>query len=97
MSPSPEFRVPETGSNPPIGSDRDSGRDSTGTKSALPVLACLVPVPISVVPVPLGYCHCSKLVPVPICVVPVPLSLFFFSFFFFFCFFVFLFFCFFLF
>ena len=28
-SPSPESRVPETGSNPPIRSDRDSGRDST--------------------------------------------------------------------
>ena len=26
-SPSPEFRVPETGSDPPIGSDRDWGRD----------------------------------------------------------------------
>ena len=26
-SPSPESRVPETGSDPPIGSDRDSGRD----------------------------------------------------------------------
>ena len=26
-SPSPESRVPETGSNPPIWSDRDSGRD----------------------------------------------------------------------
>ena len=27
-SPSPESRVPETGSDPPIGSDQDSGRDS---------------------------------------------------------------------
>ena len=27
-SPSPESRVPKTGSNPPIGSDRDSGRDT---------------------------------------------------------------------
>ena len=27
MSLSPESRVPETGSDPPIGSDRDSGRD----------------------------------------------------------------------
>ena len=27
-SPIPESRVPETGSDPPIGSDRDSGRDS---------------------------------------------------------------------
>ena len=27
-SPSPESRVPKTGSDPPIGSDRDSGRDS---------------------------------------------------------------------
>ena len=26
-SPSPESRVPETGSDPPIGSERDSGRD----------------------------------------------------------------------
>ena len=26
-SPSPESRVPETGSDPPIGSDRGSGRD----------------------------------------------------------------------
>ena len=26
-SPSPESRVPETGSDPPIGSDRDLGRD----------------------------------------------------------------------
>ena len=26
-SPNPEFHVPETGSDPPIGSDRDSGRD----------------------------------------------------------------------
>ena len=26
-SPIPESRVPETGSDPPIGSDRDSGRD----------------------------------------------------------------------
>ena len=28
MSPSPESRVPETGSDPPIGSGRDSGRDT---------------------------------------------------------------------
>ena len=27
VSPSPESRVPKTGSDPPIGSDRDSGRD----------------------------------------------------------------------
>ena len=26
-SPSPESRVPKTGSDPPIGSDRDSGRN----------------------------------------------------------------------
>ena len=26
-SPSPDSRVPETGSDPPIGSDRESGRD----------------------------------------------------------------------
>ena len=26
-SPSPESRIPETGSDPPIGSDRDSGHD----------------------------------------------------------------------
>ena len=31
MSPSPEFRVPKTGSDPPIGSDRDSGRDTPPT------------------------------------------------------------------
>ena len=30
-SPSPESRVPETGSDPPIGSDRDSGRDTQHT------------------------------------------------------------------
>ena len=30
-SPNPESRVPETGSNPPIGSDRDSGRDRAST------------------------------------------------------------------
>ena len=29
-SPSLEARVPETGSDPPIGSDRDSGRDTSG-------------------------------------------------------------------
>ena len=28
VSPSPESRVLKTGSDPPIGSDRDSGRDS---------------------------------------------------------------------
>ena len=28
-SPSPESRIPETGSDPPIGSGRDSGRDTT--------------------------------------------------------------------
>ena len=28
-SPSPESRVPETGSDPPIGSGRDSGRDNS--------------------------------------------------------------------
>ena len=27
-SPSSESRIPETGSDPPIGSDRDSGRDT---------------------------------------------------------------------
>ena len=26
-SPSPESRIPKTGSDPPIGSDRESGRD----------------------------------------------------------------------
>ena len=31
-SPIPESRVPETGSDPPIGSDRDSGRDIMLTK-----------------------------------------------------------------
>ena len=35
-SPSPESRVPETGSNPPIGSDRESGRDSETLESSLP-------------------------------------------------------------
>ena len=28
-SPSPESRIPEIGSDPPIGSDRDRGRDTT--------------------------------------------------------------------
>ena len=31
-SPSPESRVPETGSDPPIGSGREPGRDSFGQK-----------------------------------------------------------------
>ena len=31
-SPSPESSVPETGSDPPIGSDRDSGRDSPSSQ-----------------------------------------------------------------
>ena len=31
-SPSPESRVPELGSDSPIGSDRDSGRDTTKEK-----------------------------------------------------------------
>ena len=31
-SPSPESRVPETGSDPPIGSDRDSGHDNYGIR-----------------------------------------------------------------
>ena len=31
-SPSPEIRVPETGSDPPIGLDRDSGRDKLNAK-----------------------------------------------------------------
>ena len=31
-SPSPESRVPETGSDPPIGSDQDSGRDSSSSQ-----------------------------------------------------------------
>ena len=30
-SPSPESRVPETGSDPPIGSERDSGRDKSSS------------------------------------------------------------------
>ena len=34
-SPSPESCVPETGSDPPIGSDRDSGRDSVGMLVAM--------------------------------------------------------------
>ena len=29
-SPSPESRVPEIGLDPPIGSDRDSGHDTSG-------------------------------------------------------------------
>ena len=33
-SPSPESRVPETGSDPPIGSDRESGRDTSSPSSA---------------------------------------------------------------
>ena len=32
MSPSPESRVPETGSDPPIGSGRDSGLDISQVK-----------------------------------------------------------------
>ena len=32
-SPSPESRVPETGSDPPIGSDQDSGHDRKGSTS----------------------------------------------------------------
>ena len=35
-SPSPESRVPELGSDPPIGSDRDSGRDSVSLSTTLP-------------------------------------------------------------
>ena len=31
-SPSPESRVPEIGSDPPIGSDRDSGHDNEPQK-----------------------------------------------------------------
>ena len=38
-SPSPESRVPETGSNPPIGSGRDSGRDIF-TLVGVPVKRC---------------------------------------------------------
>ena len=34
-SPSPESRVPETGSDPPIGSDRESGRDSCSQDSSI--------------------------------------------------------------
>ena len=33
-SPSPESRVPETGSDPPIGSGRDSGRDTKRLSNA---------------------------------------------------------------
>ena len=36
-SPSPESRVPETGSDPPIGSDRDPGRDNTNLIDPLPI------------------------------------------------------------
>ena len=32
--PKPESRVPETGSDPPIGSNRGSGRDSSGDDGA---------------------------------------------------------------
>ena len=34
-SPSPECRVSKTGSDPPIGSDQDSGRDK-GAKGSIP-------------------------------------------------------------
>ena len=34
-SPSPESRVPETGSDPPIGSGRDSGRDNPDFRNSL--------------------------------------------------------------
>ena len=34
-SPSPESRVPKTGSDPPIGSDRDSGRDTCSMSSKI--------------------------------------------------------------
>ena len=36
-SPSPESRVPETGSDPPIGSGRDSGRDKLVSEPGLGV------------------------------------------------------------
>ena len=48
-SPSPESRVPETGSDPPIGSDRGSGRDtycastlrfSTVSYHQVPIVLC---------------------------------------------------------
>ena len=35
VSPSPESRVPETGSDPPIGSARDSGRDNYHVRISL--------------------------------------------------------------
>ena len=48
--------------NPSNGSFMHGGTGTSkcgiGTKSVLPGLPWLVPVPISVVPVPLGYCHC---------------------------------------
>ena len=37
-SPSPESRVPETGSDPPIGSGRESGRDIQAGRIGLPNL-----------------------------------------------------------
>ena len=38
VGPSPESRVPETGSDPPIGSGRDSGRDSNSVSSRMNLL-----------------------------------------------------------
>ena len=40
-SPSPESRVPETGSDPPIGSDRDSGRDKATLDIGLYATMCI--------------------------------------------------------
>ena len=47
-SPSPESRVPETGSDPPIGSDRESGRDSKKSKEPLQLVHNNICGPLSV-------------------------------------------------
>ena len=45
-SPNPESRVPETGSDPPIGSNRDSGRDRSTLLGCsfrvIPILSCCI-------------------------------------------------------
>ena len=41
-SPSPESRVPELGSDPPIGSDRDSRRDSEFVKLCFGRSLCIM-------------------------------------------------------
>ena len=37
--------------------DTGTSKCGTGTKSVLPIFSWLVPIPVSVVPVPLCYCH----------------------------------------